>query len=82
MTALLQKQAIGLHSKAGGSDPSLAFDANAFVNPVCFIGYDEDYLYIADDGAEINENAYMGAFILPETKPYCSGQARYHSVVL
>ena len=60
--ALTKKQAIGLHSKAGGSDPSLAFDANAFVNPVCFIGYDEDYLYIADDGAEINENAYMGGF--------------------
>ena len=60
--ALTKKQAIGLHSKAGGSDPSLAFDANAFVNPVCFIGYDEDYLYIADDGAEISENAYMGGF--------------------
>ena len=60
--ALTKKQAIGLHSKAGGSYPSLAFDANAFVNPVCFIGYDEDYLYIADDGAEINENAYMGGF--------------------
>ena len=60
--ALTKKQAIGLHSKAGGSYPSLAFDANAFVNPVCFIGYDEDYLYIADDGAEISENAYMGGF--------------------
>ncbi|EEV19882.1 B domain protein [Treponema vincentii ATCC 35580] len=60
--ALTKKQAIGLHSKAGGSDPSLAFDANAFVNPVCFIGYDKDYLYIADDGAEISENAYMGGF--------------------
>ena len=58
--ALTKKQAIGLHSKAGGSDPSLTFEANAFVNPVCFVGYDKDYLYIADDGAEISENAYMG----------------------
>jgi len=60
--ALTKKQAIGLHSKAGGSDPSLTFEENTFVNPVCFIGYDKDYLYIADDGAEINENAYMGGF--------------------
>jgi len=60
--ALTKKQAIGLHSKAGGSDPSLTFEENTFVNPVCFIGYDKDYLYIADDGAEISENAYMGGF--------------------
>ena len=57
---LADKKVIGLHSKAGGSDPSLAFEENAFVNPVGFIGYDEDYLYIADDGAEISENPYIG----------------------
>ena len=57
---LADKKVIGLHSKAGGSDPSLAFEENAFVNPVGFIGYDEDYLYIADDGAEISEHPYIG----------------------
>ncbi|QSH92299.1 hypothetical protein C5N99_07460 [Treponema medium] len=50
----------GLHSKAGENDPSLTFEENAFVNPVGFIGYDEDYLYIADDGVEISENPYIG----------------------
>ncbi|EEV20963.1 hypothetical protein TREVI0001_0959 [Treponema vincentii ATCC 35580] len=50
----------GLHSKAGENDPSLTFEENAFVNPVGFIGYDEDYLYIADDGAEISEHPYIG----------------------
>jgi len=59
---LTNKTVKGLHSKAGENDPSLTFEENAFVNPVGFIGYDEDYLYIADDGAEISENAYMGGF--------------------
>ncbi|MFC1237889.1 hypothetical protein ACFGOO_00465 [Treponema vincentii] len=57
---LANKTVKGLHSKAGENDPSLAFEENAFVNPVGFIGYDEDYLYIADDGAEISENPYIG----------------------
>ncbi|UTC47242.1 hypothetical protein E4N72_05230 [Treponema vincentii] len=57
---LTNKTVKGLHSKAGENDPSLTFEENAFVNPVGFIGYDEDYLYIADDGAEISENPYIG----------------------
>ncbi len=56
---LANKTVKGLHSKAGGNDPSLTFEEMAFVNPVGFIGYDEDYLYIADDGAEISENPYI-----------------------
>ena len=53
---------IGLHSKAGASDSSLAFEAGAFVNPIGFIGSDEDYIYIADDGVditEVNENLHV-----------------------
>ena len=57
---LANKTVKGLHSKAGENDPSLTFEEKAFVNPVGFIGYDEDYLYIADDGAEISENPYIG----------------------
>ena len=57
---LTNKTVKGLHSKAGENDPSLAFEENTFVNPVGFIGYDEEYLYIADDGAEISENPYIG----------------------
>ncbi|WP_455157296.1 hypothetical protein, partial [Treponema socranskii] len=56
---LTEKTKIGLHSKAGTSDPFLAFEAGAFVNPIGFIGYDGDNLYIADDGVNIeylNEN--------------------------
>ena len=56
---LTEKTKIGLHSKAGTSDPFLAFKAGAFVNPIGFIGYDGDNLYIADDGVNIeylNEN--------------------------
>ncbi|UTC58047.1 hypothetical protein ABK01_07090 [Treponema sp. OMZ 305] len=58
---LADKKVIGLHSKADQVRyPSLAFEENTFVNPVGFIGYDEDYLYIADDGAEISEHPYIG----------------------
>ena len=60
---LANKTVKGLHSKAGENDPSLTFEENTFVNPVCFIGYDEDYLYIADDGADISENTYIGISI-------------------
>ena len=47
------------HSKAAGTDMSLAFEPASFANPVGFIGSDEDYIYIADDGYNIeylNEN--------------------------
>ena len=59
---LTEKTKIGLHSKAGTSDPFLAFEAGAFVNPIGFIGYDGDNLYIADDGVNIeylNENYHI-----------------------
>ena len=58
-STLTEETKIGLHSKAGASDSSLAFEAGAFVNPIGFIGSDEDYIYIADDGYNIeylNEN--------------------------
>jgi hypothetical protein len=57
--ALTGKGMIGLHSEAAGSDSSLAFEAGAFSNPIGFIGYDEENIYIADDGVNIgyiNEN--------------------------
>jgi len=47
------------HPKAGANDEYLPFDSDAFANPVGFIGSDEDYIYIADDGINIkylNEN--------------------------
>ena len=49
---------IGLNPKAAGTD-GLPFDSGSFANPVGFIGSDEDYIYIADDGyniAYLNEN--------------------------
>ena len=47
------------HPKAGTNDEYLPFDAASFSNPIGFIGSDEDYIYIADDGINIeylNEN--------------------------
>ena len=61
-STLTEETKIGLHSKAGASDSSLAFEAGAFVNPIGFIGSDEDYIYIADDGVditEVNENLHV-----------------------
>ena len=58
-STLTKKTEIGLHSKAGTSEPSLAFEGGSFSNPLGFIGYDEDNIYIADDGVNIeylNEN--------------------------
>lgn len=58
-SALTKKTEIGLHSKAGTSEPFLVFEGGSFSNPVGFIGYDEDNIYIADDGVNIeylNEN--------------------------
>ena len=54
---------IGLNSKAAGTD-GIPFDAQYFSAPVGFIGYDEDYIYIADDGVGIqyvNENYHVTA---------------------
>ena len=49
---------IGPNPKAAGTD-GIPFDAQYFSNPVGFIGYDEENIYIADDGYNIeylNEN--------------------------
>ena len=49
---------IGLNPKAAGTD-GIPFDARYFSAPVGFIGYDEENIYIADDGYNIeylNEN--------------------------
>ena len=58
-STLTKKTEIGLHSKAETSEPSLAFEGGSFSNPIGFIGYDKDNIYIADDGVNIeylNEN--------------------------
>ncbi len=52
---------IGLNPKAAGTD-GIPFDAQYFSAPVGFIGYDEENLYIADDGVGIqyvNENYHV-----------------------
>ena len=43
---------IGLNPKAAGTD-GIPFDAQYFSAPVGFIGYDEENIYIADDGYNI-----------------------------
>ena len=57
-SAFTDETKIGLNSKAAGTD-GIPFDARYFSNPVGFIGYDEENIYIADDGFNIeylNEN--------------------------
>ena len=52
---------IGLNPKAAGTD-GIPFDAQYFSAPVGFIGYDEENIYIADDGVNIeylNENYHI-----------------------
>ena len=49
---------VGLNPAASTADP-IAFNAQYFSNPIGFIGYDEENIYIADDGIDIkyvNEN--------------------------
>ena len=58
-TSLTEKTKKGLHPKAEDSDSVLPFEAASFSNPIGFIGSDEDHIYIADDGVNIdtvNEN--------------------------
>ena len=53
-----EKTKIGLNPAASTADP-IAFNAQYFSNPIGFIGYDEENIYIADDGVNIgyiNEN--------------------------
>ncbi len=60
-STLTEETKIGLHSKAAGTD-GIPFDAQYFSNPVGFIGYDEENIYIADDGVnieEVNENLHI-----------------------
>ena len=50
---------LGEHSEAGTTDVCLPFESASFANPVGFIGSDEENIYIADDGINIenlNEN--------------------------
>ena len=57
-SALTKKTEIGLNPAAPTADP-IAFNAQYFSNPIGFIGYDKDNIYIADDGVNIeylNEN--------------------------
>ncbi|UTC94795.1 hypothetical protein E4N85_03180 [Treponema denticola] len=56
-----KKAETGLNPAASTADP-IAFDAQYFSNPVGFIGYDEENIYIADDGLDIqyvNENWHI-----------------------
>ncbi|UTC82993.1 hypothetical protein [Treponema denticola] len=57
-STLTKKGETGLNPAASTGDP-IAFNAQYFSNPIGFIGYDEDNIYIADDGIDIkyvNEN--------------------------
>ena len=57
--ALNDETKVGLNPKADNLNLGLAFDGNYFSNPIGFIGYDEENIYIADDGFDIkylNEN--------------------------
>jgi len=51
---------VGLSSdNVSNNNPVVAFNAQYFSNPIGFIGYDEENIYIADDGIDIqyvNEN--------------------------
>ena len=57
-STLTEKNTVGLNPAASTADP-IAFNAQYFSNPIGFIGYDEENIYIADDGIDIqyvNEN--------------------------
>ena len=57
-STLTKKGETGLNPAASTGDP-IAFNAQYFSNPIGFIGYDEENIYIADDGVNIgyiNEN--------------------------
>ena len=56
-----KKAETGLNPAASTADP-IAFDVQYFSNPIGFIGYDEENIYIADDGVNIgyiNENWHI-----------------------
>ena len=60
--ALIDEIKLGLNPKANTQDSVLTFDGGSFSNPVSFIGYDEENIYIADDGFDIkylNENWHI-----------------------
>ena len=60
-STLTKKGETGLNPAASTADP-IAFNAQYFSNPVGFIGYDEENIYIADDGVNIgyiNENWHI-----------------------
>lgn len=58
-STLTKKGETGLNPVASGTDQRIPFDDGYFFHPIGFIGYDEDNIYIADDGFGIqykNEN--------------------------
>ncbi len=60
-STLTKKTEIGLNSdNTVSTEKSIAFDAQYFSSPAGFIGYDEENIYIADDGVDIHEDEYLG----------------------
>ena len=60
-STLTKKTEIGLNSdNTVSTEKSIAFDARYFSSPAGFIGYDEENIYIADDGVDIHEDEYLG----------------------
>lgn len=56
-----EKTEIGLNpDNTVSTEKSIAFDAQYFSSPAGFIGYDEENIYIADDGVDIHEDEYLG----------------------
>ena len=58
-STLTKKAETGLNPVASGTDQRIPFDDRYFFHPIGFIGYDEENIYIADDGFGIqykNEN--------------------------
>lgn len=57
---LVQKREAGFKSDSQMfSNGGIAFTDDAFSYPAAFIGYDEETLYIADDGADIQKDDYI-----------------------
>ena len=57
---LVQKREAGFKSDSQMfSNGGIAFTDDAFSYPAAFIGYDEEHIYIADDGADIQKDDYI-----------------------
>ena len=53
-SALTEKTKVGLNPVVS-TENAIAFNARYFSNPIGFIGYDKENIYIADDGLDIQE---------------------------